>query len=687
MKRQIFNRVVLQCLIVSGMFVGCTDNGKVQKANEREEVANRREAEASAATAKAESMQKDYEQKIATAKLLAATNQKDADVLADQIADFKTKQADRENLLLSLQGQVESETKKVAAIKEQHARVSAEIAAVEQKIESERASLAEEKAKTTAEITSLKEKTDKEISKLKEKASSEVESVRVKAQQEIDSKEAAFKQKADQLSEKIVKADERSKVLDLQEQRLNTQKSEQEAKASSLAQLEKAAAEREATFQAAIQTTKEFFVKNSVGDIFERVDAQKKFVFLVNVIGYGSGENASYIRKKIDGLQASGSKYKDLQSLTKLQSKSDDINSVKDSILVEAKGQDMKSVRDEVDAYLQAKNSNGESSKFNSLWMVIRPVEKVNVGLKLEVYGSEDKYFDGRTSSVIATFSNIASAKSNVLGISNLDLTKPGSYFFNSSESARVCETVSVACLKTLKREGFLDAVQTMSVRGEEGKSMSNGSYSELLSHLLYHSITQSVRDLKSKTVVGISLDKFDNMSWTFDTDAMWDKWGFGSRIPVVDDIQITYTVNMVESINTVSNHMDAAQYLFSGEVGKSKMFDLANRKRGEISIPLPIKKFSASRSELKDLSLKDFSTPTPVPAKPAELVALEAKMKTQAFTRNEHERLTKLTADHKKSVEAVAEIIMHQKQQEFERRSVTNAGTLSSMVDALRSK
>ena len=60
MKRQAFNRVVLQCLVIAGMLMGCTDNGKVQKANDREEVAARRVAEAAAATAKAVEMKKDY---------------------------------------------------------------------------------------------------------------------------------------------------------------------------------------------------------------------------------------------------------------------------------------------------------------------------------------------------------------------------------------------------------------------------------------------------------------------------------------------------------------------------------------------------------------------------------------------------------------------------------------------------
>lgn len=679
MKRHTFNQVMLQCLIVTGMLTACTDNGKVQKANDRE-------AEAATATAKAVEMQKAYEQKLATAKIMAVANQKDADDLAAQIADFKTKQAHRENLLLSLQSQIETETKKVTELKEQQVRVDSEISNSQKKIESERAALAEQKSQTEAELSKLKAITEKEIAQLKEKANSDVASVKAQAQKDIEVKESAYQQKADQLTQQIARADDRSKTLDLQEEKLNTQRKEQEAKAQSLVDLEKSLATRQETFRESIQTTKEFFVKNSVGDVFEKVDAQKKFVFLVNVIGYGSNENAEYIRSKIDDLQANDSKYRELKNLTKLHKDNADVNSIKDSILVEAKAQDMKSVRDSVDNYLQTKNTNGESSKYNSLWMVIRPVEKVNVGLKMEVYGSEDKYFDSRSNSVVATFNNLSTSKSNVLGMNSLDLTKPGSYFFNSVESAKSCEVVTVECLRTLKREGFLDAVQSMSVRGED-KGVSKGSYSELLSRLMYLSMNQSVNDLKAKTVLGISLDKFDNISWSFDTDAMLDKWGFGSRVPVLHDVTIAYTVNMVESINTVSNHMDAAQYLFSGEVGKSKMFDLANRARGEISIPLPIKKFSASHSVLKDLTLKDFKPSVSLPAKSAELTKLEERKKSLGLTRQEFDRYKSLSDVYAKSTASVEEVINKEKQQEFERRSVTNAGILSLMIEALTSK
>lgn len=421
---------------------------------------------------------------------------------------------------------------------------------------------------------------------------------------------------------------------------------------SSLSMLKVSLERQQAQLADSVQATRQLFDKNQLGDVFSRIESDKKMVFLVRIIGYGSQENLDMIRSKVDALTSATSRYKKLNSLPKIAARASVVKTsldpkdakpeleaspspstpaaaspvtASDSILVEANARDVKAIRDQIESELTERNRNGEHRNFNSFWLVVRPVEKVRAGLKISLFGSKTKYLENgmengitqynakRTSGLIAEFNNIHSGSQQVAAIENLDLARPGTYIFNANE-AQVCEKFNRACLDIIAKAGMLNNEMTMTIDTQAGPEAVTASRKEVMGRLMLASIEQTLEDLKGKTIIGIGTDEFDrlNFSGVLTTRKgalkfVKESFGFGSRAPVIDSMTLGYTVGLVEQINPVFNHMDAFQFLSSSVVGDVKMLDLTEGRRGEISIPLPINEYQVSRTSLRDLTLADF--------------------------------------------------------------------------------
>ncbi|MGE4130920.1 MAG: hypothetical protein AB7F86_04745 [Bdellovibrionales bacterium] len=626
---------LLSAMTLNTSLTGCTNQKKVKETKKE-----RREAEE--AQVRANQKEQEYEMKLKAAEKMAADNKKDREALSEEVRTWKAGQKDREAKLFSLNMSIAEQTD------------------------------------VLGKLQSEKEQLDKDIKAEREKIAVEKKALEVFKSQ-VDADKAALDAKAEALAKKEGELNERA---------INLQKTDER-----LVRLEAELEQARQKLTEDIQITREMFQREKLGDVFDKIQADKNFVFLVRVIGYGSEANVNAVRTKLDSMNASNSQYKALKETPALKpiqiktknGKLETANFVQslDSFLIEAKAQDMKAVRDQVEAELDSKNRAGESSNLTSLWLVIRPVEQVRVGMKMVVMGSTNKYFDGRKAKVIATFDNIRSARQTVLGLDKLDLTKPGSYLFNNDQQIKACDSVNPECMKILVSEKMLDSVHSMDVSTAEGRKMESGSYRELLARMLSASINQSVSDLKEKTILGITTNKFDKVNWKFDYKALADKIGFADRAAVIDNVYVQYTVSMVEKVSHVTNHLDSIQFLSSGAIGDVKMIDMTERARGEISIPLPISQFVASKSIFKDLSLSDFKTKTQKPEKSQELKDIEAKSYFKR-TSQEQSRMKTLQAEYEKAVEAAEAKIVEEKQSEFERRSVINAGILNLMIDAL---
>lgn len=666
-------RILLPFALVMGLGTGCT---KDKSSN-----AKRREAEANAQIAKTTAQQKKLEAELASAEKQSKENQKASAELAAKVADWNAKQSERETALAKMTEQVLGEQNKLTELKLEQGLVTRTIENEKAGLAKQITALQEKQDSTKTELAALRDANTKEMAALNEKAKSEVASVREQAAKDIAAKEVTFAQKQAELEKRISEAGEREVSLKATAETLRQQGESLTKKDAVLVQLETSLNARKAELQSSVQATREMFQKNSLGDVFDHVDQGQKYTFLVKVVGYGSAANADMIRAKIAAASV-GTRYK----MDKAASLKGDVNTVNDAFLVEAKAQDVKAIRDEVEAKLQEQNKAGEMAKLNSFWLIVRPVEKVQIGVKMQIHGSHSKYFDGRNSDVIATFNNIRPAQAEVMGLGAMDLTRPGSYIFKSAAVAKSCEVVTAQCLAGLKEEGYLDEVKSLGLDSADGRLERTESYAGLLTTLMQLSVGQSYSDLKEKTVLGLKLDKFDKAQWTFNSDALKDKLGFANRAPVLDNITISYTITMVEMMTPASNHMDSLDYLYSGFIGSSKIYDASNRTRGQISIPLPIKNVTGSNSELSDLSLKDFKPVTVIPVKSAELLALE-KQTTRTLNNSTPEgraRLQTLTKAYEEEVAKATQALEAEKQKEFEMRSFTNAGILMQMMRAL---
>lgn len=657
------------------MLLAVTSFGCTRDAGSKD--ADQKKAAADSELARAKGLQTKYEEQIKSAEKIAAENKAAADALNTQMATWKSEQATRDTLLIDITNRVSQEQGTLTELQSQSMSLKTNIAQEQARIQGEQLALKNERERVEADLKSMRSKADQEIA-----------DARTKSSEQISAKEAALNEQRTKLEQRIAQIDEREKTLLILQQTLKDQAEKLSAEDVRLKSLKVSLDADQLKLKEAINVTRELFQKQALGDIFDKIRADQKFVFLVRIIGYGSPTNLNYTRQRVDSLTGATSQYKSLRRLGSVGILADD------TFLVETTAQEMKSTRDGVDAYLQEKNKNGESKNANSIWLVIRPIEKVRVGMKLVVNGALQKYFDGRTSTPVAEFNNIRASSSSVMGMTNLDLTKPGSYLFKSDVGAKACEVVSEECLKVLVNEGLLDSPISITVSTPDGSSDEKGTDRELMAKLFDLSIKQSVVDLKEKTLLGIKMDKFDNSSFTFDPKVLKDKFGFADRAPVIDVLSIIYSVSMVEYINPIMNHLDSMQFLFSGLIGDKKLVDLNERARGEMLIPLPIASFKPSNSSLKDLTLADFKPKTPVPPKSAKLIEMEAKYgkiadSTWMWTRNTAAgvELVKLREEYAVLTKEYDAKVLVEKQEEFETRSLINAGRLSSMRDILIGK
>jgi hypothetical protein len=694
-KKRIIATLALLAL-TSGLLTNCTQESKIKDAD-------RRQRDAKTQLAKAETLQKNYKAKLADATTQAIENKKISADLNAQVTAWTSKQTEREQALFKMQEMVTAEELSLKGLRDQKVVVDEYIKTERARIKSESDNLEASKKSAQAELTKVnaeiaKLKADNE-SDIKAKSSAadadikskvaaadkEITTKKANADSEISAKEKALVARQAELAAQIAKADARDLELKDKSALLDDQEVIQNQSQEQLDKLQVSLNERKAQLESSIASTKEFFMKNALGDVFEKINANEKLIFLVRVVGFGSAQNLKYVRDQVQSLTDVKSKYKNLARLGDLGKNSTAVLTAGDTFLIDVEANKLKAVRDSIEATLSGKNSkDGESRNYNSLWLVIRPVNKVRAGMKMVVNGSTSKYFDGRTNEEVAVFANIHSNSQQVMGISDLDLTKPGAYMFENSKAAKSCESVTIDCLESLVKENLLEAKQSMDLTDASGTVTQVESYRKLLEFMMAGSINQSRNDLKEKTVLGIKLDKFDNQEWTFDKDALMDKYGFADRAPVIDDISLQYTVSMIESISPVTNDMDTYLFLYSGLVGKNQMYDLTERKRGEIAIPLPIAQYKESHAALKDLSLKDFKTKAQIPVKPAELTKIES-IGYWARTDEQQAQFDKLYYTYKSDLSKAEEDIELEKQTEFEKRTFYNAGILSLMVEKLQ--
>ena len=109
---------------------------------------------------------------------------------------------------------------------------------------------------------------------------------------------------------------------------------------------------------------------------------------------------------------------------------------------------------------------------------------------------------------------------------------------------------------------------------------------------------------------------------------------------PIVEKIEITYEVSMVDTIDGNNGSLDVSQYLSqyatAGIIGTTPLGSQELLKRGELEIPLPISFENVSTtSDLVDLSLSDFTPDIPKP-----VMTVSAPEQVEVVHLNDREKL-----------------------------------------------
>lgn len=705
MRMQAFKTLFLStALIIAAVNTGCTDHGKTRDANNKM-------SEAEANNQKAVTMQAELDAKIAAAQAQADANAKEAAVLESQKETWRNDEAQREQSLLRLQQQIADARKTLKDLQDQAAALSESIKSEEARIAQQKADIIAEQKRVSAELKGMQD-AQVAVNKAADEANAK--------------KQADLEARLTELAGKLAQVESEQVAVDQRE----ASAAEQE---KALAGLKASLAVQEANFTASLQATRELFARSELTDVFDNVMTDKKMTFLVRVIGFGSPANLNWIVNKIDTANK-GSRYESMKKLnyevSELRELSDSAPEIvlqaDESFVVDMEPKKLKAVRDSIETRMQAQNTAAKQPRVrNSYWVVVRPVEQVRVGIKMEVIGSRQEYWNGRRQEVLASFENLSSRTATIKGLENVDLTNPGSYVFSNSGNAKACETVDETCFKVLMSEKLLDAQQKLDVWTKTGvKSNITASYRDLLLTMIKASAAQARYDLKDKMIVGWSEGKFDQVQFHADIGAALSSMGeLGSeagnwlglgtgRAPVIDAIKLKYTVSMVEYVHPSNNHLDSAQFLFSGMIGTMQMMSVDRRRgndddvetpvelpRGEISIPLPIAKFSASSTKLEDLTMADYAADAWPKAKYDELMALRQKggffmmdskvwwlgnMNVQMkgnLTDAELKRYNELKND----IEVAWPLAQVEIQNKFEERSNINSGMLELFARVLR--
>lgn len=539
-------------------------------------------------------------------------------------AALKTEQTTWESDRSAREHQISEMTKSLQAKQEELTQTEAAVRSNRETIATETARLTQQKA---------------DLQATEAKLMGEVEAARTKSQAELQAAEEKLTtaKAASAQNEKDLAAIARSQS-DLRAQEQNLVVSRQALESA------------QAVHRDNVSLTRELFSREGIEDALTKIEQTKKMNFLVSITGRADYKYAEELRK--DAATVNGGALKFFHFTEKGEKKkkpfsfdSDvaynnftdvavtvdaSINAefkhprpkpmlgqlVDDQMIISATAAEIKKFRDDSNKKLETE-SKGKDPSLTSLWVIVRPISKIRIGMVIKLYGSPTFGFKDRISTKKVELNAIRPVDAKILSLDNVDLTRPGSYVFSSDVDARKCEKVDVECFKVLKKNGLLDAKQSIVLPTTGTEIVTN--YAEIIKDSLTASQVQMDEDHEifsnGMNVIGVTYTVDGGTGFRANGDAfkklgqIYMPFGERFRLPIIDVISLSYQIVMVDEVSSsTGNPIDTWKYLNSGFVGNTAVFS-SERKRSELEIKLPIqsKQMNFSVSQFQLLNLEGF--------------------------------------------------------------------------------
>lgn len=560
--------------------------------------------------------------------------QKDAQV------NEKNQEIDRlKSEIKDLQGRAEAASAEATSLKEKQAKDADALAQAEKnrsEMELKLQNLAGEIKNDEARLEVLKKEVQ-DLTAKKEAIQAELASreTRAKAAEEVANKSQSDSKTA--LAELEKTKDEVKKAQDALK--------EAEAK---LAQAQSALDKQEAKFKSYVQLTKDLFSKEGLGDIFDKIQKDGKFAFLVSIIGWGDksfvkefyaaadriNTNEKYKRYKSAAIAYPKKATKSFADFTEIASaKINNYNGqrapMREDIIVEGVASEVKKLRDDFNNKLKSLEGTRKVEDI-SLFVVVRPIGKVRVGMVLDFLGTSAMGYEGRKLSKVASLNKLRRADVDISGLDKVNIADPGSYVFNEGKSIdeKKCEVVDYICLEMLAQSGLLNDVQKIDFINDKGdRETAEMRYGDLVVSILEASSQQIGSDLIGTPLISI-VKNIEGFTVKANNQAIQIAMGFGDRAPVIDVITLKYGIKMVDYLNdNGGNHLDAMEFLRTGFINTASIYSAKRVSRNEIEIDLPVTDIKYSLSEFEPVHMKDILEKAKAPVMPS----LEGKNSTEA--------------------------------------------------------
>jgi len=201
---------------------------------------------------------------------------------------------------------------------ERNDKLKNELLAEQQSWASQRASREAQMATLEQQISVFNENiktAEARLTELKALAATEEASIAA-ARTKLEEEKAALATSQGVNAEKEAALVAREQALNTRQAQLDALKVSLDAQATEVAKQQGILAAREEEFMAKVEAARKLFIENGVGDVFEGLDANTKYSFLITVRGIGSVKNIEAIRKDVRTFNSGLGKQSDNNNVT-----------------------------------------------------------------------------------------------------------------------------------------------------------------------------------------------------------------------------------------------------------------------------------------------------------------------------------------------------------------------------------
>ena len=501
----------------------------------------------------------------------------------------------RELQLMELTKKIAEESALLERTKINHQEIASKITEEKKAILLSLESLEQQKEQTKREILALKLESDAKVQKAQEQE--------VKAElkmQDLNRQQAQLTAEQMRLSE----LDE-----SLKESKENLERLNQEA------------SERQQKLQLDIILTRELFAKEGLGDALAAIEGDLNTPFLITIVGQGRIEFKKLLTQKI----MASNQNRETPLIPSKLSPSNSKSAVGDQFIISSTGPKIRRLRDSLNEFMSQKNKEGYSVSETSLYVIVRPIQKIRTALKISIYGSEAFSTANQPAKIIAEMT-LPSSVIKWDGTSDLDLNQPSTYAF-SKELNESCAKVNAKCIEALRKLNWLEESYSLNNEIVPESSKPQLKLRDLLSLLLKVSIDQIAQDqvrLKTEQQPWLQISQnqnesiFNRFKFSLKTDEIANSIFPGDRYNVIHDIKMSYVVKLVDPINSTGNPLDTFRYLFDGYVGNYKLVSTRkSRDEIEIELPIPTVDLMVGQSPFPDLTMNDWKFEKVAPIEP----------------------------------------------------------------------